>query len=129
VVSYKTLCKEGDKHYAVISIVGGEAFDDGELDETSLHWACTPKQGGPWEGPPPGWKTEPDSSLDAGELIVQDLNVTDLHVWQKVLSPRTTSLPALHMQSLCPPSIHNWLCKMLSQAVAVMQVACICDNI
>jgi len=69
VVSYETLCKEGDKHFAVISIVGGEAFDDGELDETSLHWACTPKQGGAWEGPPPGWKTEPDSSLDAGKLL------------------------------------------------------------
>lgn len=69
VVSYETLCKEGDKHFAVISIVGGEAFDDGELDETSLHWACTPKQGGAWEGPPAGWKTEPDSSLDAGKLL------------------------------------------------------------
>lgn len=68
VVSYETLCREGDKHFAVISIVAGEAFDDGELDQTSLHWACTPKQGGAWEGPPPGWKTEPDSSLDAGKL-------------------------------------------------------------
>ncbi|DBA81104.1 TPA: COP9 signalosome complex subunit 8 [Trebouxia sp. C0005] len=73
VVSYETLCKEGDKHFAVISIVGGEAFDDGELDETSLHWACTPKQGGAWEGPPAGWKTEPDSSLDAGGGAYQTL--------------------------------------------------------
>ena len=65
--SYETLCKEGDRYFAVISIVCGEAFDDGALDETSLHWACTPQQGGDWEGPPPGWTTEPDSSHDAGK--------------------------------------------------------------
>lgn len=66
-VSHEALCKEGDRHFAVISIVCGEAFDDGALEDTSLHWACTPRQGGAWEGPPPGWTTEPDSSLDAGK--------------------------------------------------------------
>ena len=66
-VSHEALCKEGERYFAVISIVCGEAFDDGALDDTSLHWACTPRQGGPWEGPPPGWTTEPDSSLDAGK--------------------------------------------------------------
>ncbi|KAL3137436.1 COP9 signalosome complex subunit 8 [Trebouxia sp. C0010 RCD-2024] len=66
-VSHEALCKDGDRHFAVISIACGEAFDDGALDESFLHWACTPRQGGPWEGPPPGWTTEPDSSLDAGK--------------------------------------------------------------
>ena len=66
-VSHETLCKEGDRHFAVISIACGEAFDDGALDESSLHWACTPRQGGPWEGPPPGWRTDPSNSQDAGK--------------------------------------------------------------
>ena len=68
-VSRETLCKEGDKHFAVISIACGEAFDDGALDDSSLHWACTPRQGGPWEGPPPGWMTDPSNSLDAGKSL------------------------------------------------------------
>ena len=71
-VSYESLSQEADKHYAVVTIVCGEAFDDGALDETSLHWACTQQQGGAWEGPPPGWTTEPDSSLDAGKCGFRD---------------------------------------------------------
>ena len=66
-VSHETLCKEADRHFAVISIACGEAFDDGALDESSLHWACTPRQGGPWEGPPPGWTSDASNSQDAGE--------------------------------------------------------------
>ena len=65
-VSHETICQEGDTHFAVISIACGESFDDGALDETSLHWAVAPGQGQPWKGPPPGWHTEPDSSEDAG---------------------------------------------------------------
>ena len=44
VVAHETVCQEGIQHFAVITIVAGEAFDDGALEETSLHWACTPRQ-------------------------------------------------------------------------------------
>lgn len=69
-VSHETVCQEADQYYAVISIACGEAFDDGELDETSLHWAVAAGQGQPWEGPPAGWHTDPDSSEDAGNAVM-----------------------------------------------------------
>lgn len=66
VVAHESVCKEGSQYFAIITMAAGEAFDDGALDETSLHWACTPRQGGPWQAPPPGWTTEPSNSHDAG---------------------------------------------------------------
>ena len=94
-VSHETLCKEGDMHFAVISIACGEAFDDGALDESSLHWACTPRQGGPWEGPPPGWTTDPSNSQDAG--MFPDL----LWFYTQSVPGRCSSLC---LAGSCPPS-------------------------
>lgn len=67
-VSHETICQEADKYYAAITIACGAAFDEGELEQTSLHWAVASGQGQPWEGPPAGWHTDPDSSEDAGQL-------------------------------------------------------------
>eukprot|EP00192_Tetraselmis_astigmatica_P006552 CAMPEP_0117678226 /NCGR_PEP_ID=MMETSP0804-20121206/17184_1 /TAXON_ID=1074897 /ORGANISM="Tetraselmis astigmatica, Strain CCMP880" /LENGTH=797 /DNA_ID=CAMNT_0005487599 /DNA_START=119 /DNA_END=2509 /DNA_ORIENTATION=- len=37
-----------------------------KLDGTVVHWACEKSPGGNWYPPPPGWRTDPDWSIDAG---------------------------------------------------------------
>ncbi|KAK9830544.1 hypothetical protein WJX72_012386 [[Myrmecia] bisecta] len=92
-VAHVALCQEAGTFCAAVSVAAAEAFPDGLLDGSTLHWACSQRESGAWQTPHEGWSADQEGSSQAdGGAIHTPMETVRLAEGQQGSNPAVQTL-------------------------------------